>query len=106
MKFQPLDDRVVAKRLEENSKSAGGIINPDVAKEKPARGEVLAAGPGIRDESGKINSPDVKSGDIVLFGQWSGAEVKIDGAVLIIMKESDILGVIEGSSAAKAKAAA
>ncbi len=104
MKFRPLHDRVVVKRLEEDSKSAGGIIIPDTAKEKPARGEVLAVGPGVRDESGKIYGPDVKSGDIVLFGKWSGAEVKIDGVDLVIMKESDILGVIEGS--AKVKAAA
>ncbi|WP_024275177.1 co-chaperone GroES [Hyphomicrobium sp. 802] len=104
MKFRPLHDRVVVKRLEEDSKSAGGIIIPDTAKEKPARGEVLAVGPGIRDEGGKINAPDVKSGDIVLFGKWSGAEVKIDGADLLIMKESDILGVIESSTKVKAAA--
>jgi chaperonin GroES len=104
MKFRPLHDRVVIKRLEEDGKSAGGIIIPDTAKEKPARGEVLAVGPGIRDESGKINAPDVKSGDIVLFGKWSGAEVKIDGADLLIMKESDILGVVEGGTKARAAA--
>ncbi len=104
MKFRPLHDRVVVKRLEEDSKSAGGIIIPDTVKEKPSRGEVLAVGPGTRDESGKINAPDVKLGDIVLFGKWSGAEVKIDGADLLIMKESDILGVVEGSTKVKAAA--
>ena len=98
MKFRPLHDRVVVKRLEEDGKSAGGIIIPDTVKEKPMRGEVVAVGPGARDESGKINPPDVKAGDIVLFGKWSGTEVKIDGDDLLIMKESDILGVIEGSS--------
>ena len=104
MKFRPLHDRVVVKRLEEDAKSAGGIIIPDTAKEKPMRGEVVAVGPGLRDESGKIVTLDVKAGDIVLFGKWSGTEVKIDGADQLIMKESDILGVIEGS--AKVKAAA
>jgi chaperonin GroES len=104
MKFRPLHDRVVVKRLEEDGKSAGGIIIPDTAKEKPSRGEVLAVGPGARDESGNINAPDVKLGDIVLFGKWSGAEVKIDGADLLIMKESDILGVVEGSTKIKAAA--
>jgi chaperonin GroES len=104
MKFRPLHDRVVVKRLEEDAKSAGGIIIPDTVKEKPMRGEVVAVGPGVRDESGKINAPDVKARDIVLFGKWSGTEVKIDGDDLLIMKESDILGVIEGS--AKIKAAA
>jgi chaperonin GroES len=104
MKFRPLHDRVVVRRLEEDSKSAGGIIIPDTVKEKPMRGEVVAVGPGTRDEHGKINAPDVKAGDIVLFGKWSGTEVKIDGDDLLIMKESDILGVIEG--AAKIKAAA
>jgi chaperonin GroES len=105
MKFRPLHDRVVVKRLEEDSKSAGGIIIPDTVKEKPMRGEVVAVGPGTRDESGKINAPDVKAGDTVLFGKWSGTEVKIDGQDLLIMKESDIMGVIEGGSAAKKKAA-
>ena len=104
MKFRPLHDRVVVKRLEEDSKSAGGIIIPDTAKEKPMRGEVIAVGPGARDESGKINPLDVKAGETVLFGKWSGTEVKIDGDDLLIMKESDILGVIE--AAAKIKAAA
>jgi chaperonin GroES len=104
MKFRPLHDRVVVKRLEEDAKSAGGIIIPDTVKEKPMRGEVVAVGPGLRDEVGKINPPDVKARDIVLFGKWSGTEVKIDGDDLLIMKESDILGVIEDS--AKIKAAA
>jgi chaperonin GroES len=104
MKFRPLHDRVVVKRLEEDAKSAGGIIIPDTVKEKPMRGEVVAVGPGTRNESDKINAPDVKAGDTVLFGKWSGTEVKIDGDDLVIMKESDILGVIEDT--AKIKAAA
>jgi len=104
MKFRPLHDRVVLKRLEEDAKSAGGIIIPDTVKEKPMRGEIVAVGPGLRDEGGKIIALDVKAGDIVLFGKWSGTEVKIDGEDLLIMKESDILGVIEGT--AKMKAAA
>ena len=104
MKFRPLHDRVVLKRLEEDSKSAGGIIIPDTVKEKPMRGEIVAVGPGLRDENGKINAPDVNAGDIVLFGKWSGTEVKIDGEDLLIMKEGDILGVIEGT--AKMNAAA
>ncbi len=104
MKFRPLHDRVVIKRLEEDSNSAGGIIIPDTVKEKPMRGEVVAVGPGARDESGKINALDIKAGDTVLFGKWSGTEVKIDGDDVLIMKESDVLGVIEGT--AKIKAAA
>jgi chaperonin GroES len=104
MNFRPLHDRVVVKRLEEDSKSAGGIIIPDTVKEKPMRGEVVAVGPGTRDESGKTNAPDVKAGDTVLFGKWSGTEVKIDGDDLLIMKESDILGVIEGGTKVKAAA--
>jgi len=104
MKFRPLHDRVVVKRLEEDSKSAGGIIIPDTAKEKPMRGEVVAVVPGARDESGKINPPDVKAGDTVLFGKWSGTEVKIDGDDVLIMKESDLLGVIEVTAAKKAAA--
>jgi chaperonin GroES len=104
MKFRPLHDRVVLKRLEEDAKSAGGIIIPDTVKVKPMRGEIVAVGPGLRDESGKINAPDVKPGDIVLFSKWSGTEVKVDGQELLIMKESDIMGVIEGT--AKIKAAA
>jgi len=104
MKFRPLHDRVVVKRLEEDSKSAGGIIIPDTVKEKPMRGEVVAVGPGARDEAGNINALDIEAGDIVLFGKWSGTEVKIDGDDLLIMKESDLLGVIEAT--AKEKAAA
>jgi chaperonin GroES len=104
MKFRPLHDRVVVKRLEEDAKTAGGIIIPDTVKEKPMQGEIVAVGPGARDESGKINALDVNAGDVVLFGKWSGTEVKIDGEDLLIMKESDILGVIEGK--AKVKAAA
>ena len=94
----------MVKRVEEDTKTAGGIIIPDTAKEKPQQGEVIAVGPGGRDETGKINALDVKVGDRVLFGKWSGTEVKIDGQELLIMKESDILGILEG--AAKAKAAA
>ncbi len=104
MKFRPLHDRVVVKRLEEETKTAGGIIIPDTAKEKPQQGEIVAIGAGARDETGKIIPLDVKVGDRVLFGKWSGSEVKIDSQELLIMKESDILGVLEG--AAKAKAAA
>ena len=104
MKFRPLQDRVVVKRIEEEAKTAGGIIIPDTAKEKPQQGEVIAVGPGARDEAGKVNQLDVKVGDRVLFGKWSGSEVKLDGEELLIMKESDILGVLD--AAAKAKAAA
>jgi chaperonin GroES len=96
MKFRPLHDRVVVRRLEEDSKTAGGIIIPDTAKEKPMQGEVIAAGPGLRAENGKLVPLDVKKGDRVLFGKWSGSEVKIEGEELAIMKESDIFGVIEG----------
>jgi chaperonin GroES len=96
MKFRPLHDRVVVRRIEEDMKTAGGIIIPDTAKEKPMQGEVIAVGPGARDESGKIIPLDVRKGDKVLFGKWSGTEVKIDGDELLIIKESDILGVIEG----------
>ena len=105
MKFRPLHDRVVVRRLEEESKSAGGIIIPDTAKEKPMKGEIVAAGPGARNEQGVVEALDVKAGDQVLFGKWSGTEVKIDGEELLIMKESDILGIIEGSAAARKKAA-
>jgi chaperonin GroES len=105
MKFKPLHDRVVIRRVEEETKSAGGIIIPDTAKEKPMQGEVVAVGPGARNEKGDLVAPDVKAGDRVLFGKWSGTEVKIDGVDLLIMKESDIMGVIEGASAAKKKAA-
>jgi len=93
-KFRPLHDRVVVKRIDAEEKSKGGIIIPDTAQEKPSQGEVIAVGPGGRDEAGKINKPDVKAGDRVLFGKWSGTEVKLDGEDLLIMKESDIMGVI------------
>jgi chaperonin GroES len=105
MKFRPLHDRVVVKRIDAEEKTAGGIIIPDTAKEKPSQGEIIAVGPGGRDESGKLIPIDLKVGDTVLFGKWSGTEVKIDGQDLLIMKESDIMGVIEGGSAAKKKAA-
>ena len=95
MKFRPLHDRVVVRRIEAEEKSAGGIIIPDTAKEKPSQGEVIAVGPGGRDESGKLIPIDVKDGDRVLFGKWSGTEVKIDGQELLIMKESDIMGIID-----------
>ena len=94
MSFRPLGDRVLVKRVEEEAKTKGGIIIPDTAKEKPQEGEVLSVGPGARDESGKRVEPDVKAGDRILFGKWSGTEVKIDGEDLIIMKESDVLGVV------------
>ena len=105
MKFRPLHDRVVVRRLEGDHKTAGGIIIPDTAKEKPQEGEVVAVGPGARDESGAIQTLDVKAGDRVLFGKWSGTEVKIDGEELLIMKESDIMGIIEGVSHKAKKAA-
>ena len=95
MKFRPLHDRVVVRRIEADEKSAGGIIIPDTAKEKPSQGEVIAVGPGGRDESGKLIPIDVKEGNRVLFGKWSGTEVKIDGQELLIMKESDIMGVLD-----------
>ncbi len=101
MKFRPLHDRVVVRRLEGDTKTAGGIIIPDTAKEKPQEGEVVAVGPGARDEQGAIVTLDVKAGDRVLFGKWSGTEVKIDGEDLLIMKESDIMGVIEMTAKAK-----
>ena len=104
MKFRPLHDRVVVKRLEEDTKTAGGIIIPDTVKEKPQQGEVVGVGPGARDESGKLTPLDVKVGDTVLFGKWSGTEVKIDGKDLLIMKESDIMGVLEGKPSVKAAA--
>jgi chaperonin GroES len=104
MSFRPLGDRVLVKRVEEEAKTKGGIIIPDTAKEKPQEGEVLAVGPGARDENGKRVELDVKAGDRILFGKWSGTEVKIDGEDLIIMKESDILGVVDKVAAA-AKAA-
>ena len=95
MKFRPLHDRVVIRRIEGEEKTKGGIIIPDTAKEKPSQGEVIAVGPGGRDESGKLIPIDIKTGDTVLFGKWSGTEVKIDGEDLLIMKESDILGILE-----------
>ena len=101
MKFRPLHDRVVIRRIEGEDKTKGGILIPDTVKEKPQEGEVIAVGPGARDESGKLIALEVKAGDRVLFGKWSGSEVKIDGEDLLIMKESDILGVIEGAIAAK-----
>ncbi|HXQ49603.1 MAG TPA: co-chaperone GroES [Stellaceae bacterium] len=94
MKFRPLHDRVVVKRVEQEAKTAGGIIIPDTAQEKPQEGEIVSVGPGVRGEDGKIVPLDVKAGDRVLFGKWSGTEVKIDGAELMIMKESDIMGVL------------
>ena len=99
MAFRPLHDRVLVRRLEQDEKTAGGIIIPDTAKEKPQEGEIIAAGPGSRGDDGKINALDVKAGDRVLFGKWSGTEVKIDGEDLLIMKESDILGIIEAKAA-------
>ena len=105
MQFRPLHDRVVVRRIEEDKRTPGGIIIPDTAKEKPQQGEVIAAGPGARDEKGVVQPLDVKAGDRVLFGKWSGSEVKIDGEELLIMKESDILGVLEGAAASKKKAA-
>ena len=105
MKFRPLHDRVVVRRIDAEEKTAGGIIIPDTVKEKPSEGEVIAVGPGGRDEAGKLVKPDVKAGDRVLFGKWSGTEVKIDGEELLIMKESDIMGIVEGKTSAKKKAA-
>ena len=102
MKFRPLHDRVVIQRVEEEVKSKGGIIIPDTAKEKPMEGEVMAVGPGARGDDGKIHPLDVKAGDRVLFGKWSGTEVKLDGEDLIIMKESDIMGVLDQTAARKA----
>ena len=104
MKFRPLHDRIVVRRTEEETKTAGGIIIPDTAQEKPIQGEVIAIGPGARDEAGKLIPIDVKVGDKVLFGKWSGTEVKIDGKDVLIMKESDVLGVIEGKASVRAAA--
>jgi chaperonin GroES len=101
MKFRPLHDRVVVRRIEEDERTKGGIIIPDTAKEKPQQGEIVAVGPGAPDDKGKVQPLDVKPGDRVLFGKWSGTEVKIDGEELLIMKESDILGVLEGAVAKK-----
>ena len=104
MSFRPLHDRVLVRRLEQAEKTAGGIIIPDTAKEKPAEGEIIAVGAGVRGEDGKLTPLDVKAGDIVLFGKWSGTEIKLDGKDLIIMKESDILGIVEKSPAKPKKA--
>ena len=105
MNFRPLHDRVLVRRIEAEEKTKGGIIIPDTVKEKPMEGEVIAVGTGTRDEQGKVHALDVKAGDRVLFGKWSGTEVKVDGEDLMIMKESDIMGVVDGVSAAKKKAA-
>ena len=104
-KFRPLHDRVVVRRVESEEKTKGGIIIPDTAKEKPQEGEVIAAGAGTKTEDGKLTPLDVKAGDRILFGKWSGTEVRIDGEDLLIMKESDILGIVEGAPASKKKAA-
>jgi chaperonin GroES len=105
MKFRPLHDRVVIRRLDAEEKTTGGIIIPETAQEKPMEGEVVAAGPGARDEQGQIIALEVKAGDRILFGKWSGTEVKLDGEELLMMKESDIMGIIEGTAAANKKAA-
>ena len=101
MNFRPLHDRVVVKRITAEEKTAGGIIIPDTAQEKPMEGEIVAAGPGARNEAGQLVAHDVKAGDRVLFGKWSGTEVKLNGEELLIMKESDIMGIVEGSPAKK-----
>jgi|SRR6202161_1678015 chaperonin GroES len=101
MKFRPLHDRVVVKRIDAEEKTAGGIIIPDTAKEKPSQGEIIAVGPGARDETGKLVPLDVKVGDRILFGKWSGTEVKIDGVEYLIMKESDVMGVLDETQAKK-----
>jgi chaperonin GroES len=105
MTFRPLHDRIVVRRVDAEEKTKGGIIIPDTAKEKPQEGEVIAAGPGGRDESGKLIPLDVKVGDRILFGKWSGTEIKLEGEDLLIMKESDVMGVIEGAAASAKKAA-
>jgi chaperonin GroES len=101
MTFRPLHDRILVRRIEAEEKTAGGIIIPDTAKEKPQEGEVIAAGPGARDDSGQLQALDVKVGDRILFGKWSGTEIRLDGEDLLIMKESDVMGVIEAEAAAK-----
>jgi chaperonin GroES len=101
MKFRPLHDRVVVRRVESEERTAGGIIIPDTAKEKPQEGEVIAVGPGARDEAGKLIPLDVKAGDRILFGKWSGTEVKIDGQEYLIMKESDVMGIVEATVASR-----
>src|SRR3981189_603068 len=100
MKFRPLHDRVLIRRIAQEEKTTGGIIIPDTAQEKPMEGEVIAVGPGARSEDGKVHALDVKAGDRVLFGKWSGTEIKIDGEELMIMKESDVMGIVEGGTAA------
>jgi len=105
MKFRPLHDRVVVKRVAEEEKTKGGILIPDTAKEKPMEGEIIAVGPGARDEKGTLVPLDVKKGDRILFGKWSGTEIKLDGEDLLIMKESDIMGILDGAVAAVRKAA-
>jgi chaperonin GroES len=102
VKFRPLQDRVLIRRIEEEEKTSGGIIIPDTAKEKPMQGEVIAVGPGTRGEDGKLHTLDVKAGDRVLFGKWSGTEIKIDNEEFVVMKESDIMGVVEDTAARKA----
>ena len=106
MRFRPLHDRVVIKRIEQEEKSAGGIIIPDTAQEKPMEGEVVSVGPGVRGDDGKLHPLDVKAGDRVLFGKWSGTEVKVGAEEYLIVKESDIMGIIEGTAAKKRKKAA
>jgi chaperonin GroES len=101
MEFRPLHDRVLVRRVEQEAKTTGGIIIPDTAQEKPMEGEIIAVGPGARGEDGKVQPLDVKTGDRVLFGKWSGTEIKIDGEELMIMKESDVMGIVEGGAAAK-----
>jgi chaperonin GroES len=105
MKFRPLQDRVLIRRIEQETKTTGGLIIPDTAQEKPMEGEVVAVGPGARSEDGKVHPLDVKVGDRVLFGKWSGTEMKLDGEDLMVMKESDLMGIIEASAHAKRKAA-
>ncbi|MEC9151511.1 MAG: co-chaperone GroES [Pseudomonadota bacterium] len=105
MKFRPLHDRVVVRRIDEEEKSAGGIIIPDTAKEKPSQGKIVAVGSGARNENGEITPLDVRVGDTILFGKWSGTEIKIDGEDLLIMKESDVMGILEAQKASKKKAA-
>ena len=105
MKFRPLHDRVVIRRVEEEARTKGGIFIPDTAKEKPMEGEIVAVGPGARNETGALVPPDVKKGDRILFGKWSGTEIKLDGEDLLIMSEFDIMGVVEGSGIARKKAA-
>ena len=105
MKFRPLHDRVVIRRVEEEGKTTGGIIIPDTAKEKPMEGEIVSVGPGARDENGKLVPLDVKAGDRILFGKWSGTEIKLDGEDLLIMNESDVMGVVDSPAVARKKAA-